>query len=625
MKKIFLGFLLITSLSYDLFPQSNSTSAKDSSLIYSNAVMMSTSGNYAEAIKLLKSIENISENAEHIHYQLAECYLNQNNIELFIHHSEKSIQINRTFIKPYLLLFNYYQSKERFDDAVAVIHHLLESNPDLSDYYFTLGYIYISNISNYNLSEYCFTKFLGNSEKNPIPAKYLEMSNLFLADIYYNQQKFDLAVEHINNSVKINSENNIKVFQFANFLISNNYLNESVKSLQYYLDNLPKDQKNNPFNKRVYAYLGNMYFLKDDPRAYEYVQIGSQDNANEGKICKALIKVLKNQNEEALSDLLQINKEAPGYSAVMKGLATVYERKGDMESAYNYYIGAGLILSSTNLFDETKKMLLSASKIKPDIPRLNFMLAELFEKNNQYSMAIYYYDKYDPEKKDNDMLLHIAYLYHIQKNYKLRDYVLNQVYQRNYNNPNYYFTLGIIQNSENRFKDAALNLKKAIGLKKDNHLYYFYLAIAQEKNGDKNGTIDSLKKALKYDNNNASYLNYLGYMYADMNINLDEAATLINEALYQNPFNGAYLDSLGWTYYRMGKYKEAEKYLLKAKFNLLAEKTDDPIVYDHLGDTYIKLGNKEMAVFYWQKSIALKNSPIIKKKIDSETIKGITK
>jgi len=114
-------------------------------------------------------------------------------------------------------------------------------------------------------------------------------------------------------------------------------------------------------------------------------------------------------------------------------------------------------------------------------------------------------------------------------------------------------------------------------------------------------------------------------MYADMNINLDEAATLINEALYQNPFNGAYLDSLGWTYYRMGKYKEAEKYLLKAKFNLLAEKTDDPIVYDHLGDTYIKLGNKEMAVFYWQKSIALKNSPIIKKKIDSETIKGITK
>jgi tetratricopeptide (TPR) repeat protein len=91
-------------------------------------------------------------------------------------------------------------------------------------------------------------------------------------------------------------------------------------------------------------------------------------------------------------------------------------------------------------------------------------------------------------------------------------------------------------------------------------------------------------------------------MWAEHNLHLDEAEEMIGRALQLDPNNGAYLDSLGWVHYRKGKYDEALSELLRAAQNLA---NDDPIVFEHIGDTYSKMNRVAQALEFWQRAIAL--------------------
>jgi uncharacterized protein HemY len=93
-------------------------------------------------------------------------------------------------------------------------------------------------------------------------------------------------------------------------------------------------------------------------------------------------------------------------------------------------------------------------------------------------------------------------------------------------------------------------------------------------------------------------LNYLGYMLADRNVRLDEASQLIKKALEIQPDNPAFLDSMGWVYFRQGKYTEAQGLLERA-----LEHMADPTVHDHLGDVYARQGRTKEAIVEWQASL----------------------
>ncbi|HOC03437.1 MAG TPA: hypothetical protein PKK91_08165, partial [bacterium] len=93
-------------------------------------------------------------------------------------------------------------------------------------------------------------------------------------------------------------------------------------------------------------------------------------------------------------------------------------------------------------------------------------------------------------------------------------------------------------------------------------------------------------------------LNYLGYSMLIEDKNIDEAFTLIQKAVTLEPENGAYLDSLGWAYYKKGKYKLAEKYLIKAE-----KKEFDPEIYEHLGYVYYSMNNPIKAIYWWARCL----------------------
>jgi tetratricopeptide (TPR) repeat protein len=106
-------------------------------------------------------------------------------------------------------------------------------------------------------------------------------------------------------------------------------------------------------------------------------------------------------------------------------------------------------------------------------------------------------------------------------------------------------------------------------------------------------------KVLEINPENSSAMNYLGYMLADRNVRLDEARDLVAKALNQEPNNGAYLDSMGWVFFRLNKLVEAEQNLRRA----LQYMSSDPTVHDHLGDVYFHEGKIREAIAQWQSSL----------------------
>ena len=117
-------------------------------------------------------------------------------------------------------------------------------------------------------------------------------------------------------------------------------------------------------------------------------------------------------------------------------------------------------------------------------------------------------------------------------------------------------------------------------------------------------------------------MNYLAYSWLERNYKIEEAIVMI-ESAYKQKENDPYItDSVGWGYYLIGDYINAEKYLKRA----LQLMPDDPIVNDHYGDVLWKLNKKLQAKYYWQAVLELEETEeIMKSKIKSKLLEGLEK
>ena len=127
----------------------------------------------------------------------------------------------------------------------------------------------------------------------------------------------------------------------------------------------------------------------------------------------------------------------------------------------------------------------------------------------------------------------------------------------------------------------------------------FWLGYLYEEHGQRSKALETWERGAEVDPSFAPILNCLGYTYAEEGVNLDKAEEMIKKALEKEPENGAYLDSLGWVYYKKGGLEKAKEYILKA-IGLIK----DPDVYEHLGDIYIELGDEEKGVSYYEEGFS---------------------
>jgi tetratricopeptide (TPR) repeat protein len=155
--------------------------------------------------------------------------------------------------------------------------------------------------------------------------------------------------------------------------------------------------------------------------------------------------------------------------------------------------------------------------------------------------------------------------------------------------------------------EAALNKAEQLSTKPEDKQYVAFLRGSTYERQKKYDEAEAeFRKVLAAEPQSAVTLNYLGYMNADRGVRLEESLNYIKQAVSLEPGNGAYLDSLGWAYFRLGKYDLAEENLNKASQHM----GSDPSVQEHLGDLYQKTGRLKLAAAHWERALVEWNKTV---------------
>lgn len=145
-------------------------------------------------------------------------------------------------------------------------------------------------------------------------------------------------------------------------------------------------------------------------------------------------------------------------------------------------------------------------------------------------------------------------------------------------------------------------------------VFYFQVGVACERLKRFDEAASYFQKAIAQEPDFAEALNYLGYLWAEQGINLEQARELLSRALKLEPQNAAYLDSMGWIYFKLGDLERARSFVEQAI--ALSEKPDATL-HDHLGDIYAALKLWDKARAEWKKSLEIEPNENIRKKLES--------
>jgi tetratricopeptide (TPR) repeat protein len=152
------------------------------------------------------------------------------------------------------------------------------------------------------------------------------------------------------------------------------------------------------------------------------------------------------------------------------------------------------------------------------------------------------------------------------------------------------------------YKETVARARQALIRLPESATVQFALAAALERSGSWDEAEKEFRKLVAKHADNAAALNYLGYMFADHGVHLDEARELVTKAVSLEPASGAYQDSLGWVYFRLGDLDLAEKHLIIA----VRLEPFDMTVLEHLGDLYKARGDKVKAADAYRRALANK-------------------
>lgn len=254
-------------------------------------------------------------------------------------------------------------------------------------------------------------------------------------------------------------------------------------------------------------------------------------------------------------------------------------------------------------YEDAEIIIRGMLKSVPDSSEINHLAGITYYGLEKNGAAVSHFRKVEPNTRFyDDAVVHVAFLLHEDGKTEEAIEYLQTAVEKNPDNGEFNYYLGTMYEENENFSLSLKYLQKAIDSDQENVKYHFRLGVVQDKAGDKEASIASMRKVIELDPKHANALNYLGYTYADLGRNLDEAERLIKEALKHKPDDGYITDSLGWVYYKRGQYDIALTYLKKA----VSIVPDDPIMLEHLGDTYLKLNDSQNALKYYKKALTKK-------------------
>jgi tetratricopeptide (TPR) repeat protein len=173
------------------------------------------------------------------------------------------------------------------------------------------------------------------------------------------------------------------------------------------------------------------------------------------------------------------------------------------------------------------------------------------------------------------------------------------------------------ENAVKHFTSAEI-IARASDTNRLTAVFYHQFGAALERKGDYSEAVKCLQKALELNPDFPDAANHLGYMWAERGENLERAHALIAVAVKAEPKNEAYLDSMAWVLFKLGKPRDALPFMQQAIGIAEAAKQPDATLYDHLGDIHFALGNRGEARKAWSAALKLKPDPEIEKKLAAE-------
>ena len=247
----------------------------------------------------------------------------------------------------------------------------------------------------------------------------------------------------------------------------------------------------------------------------------------------------------------------------------------------------------------------AAEYLRPDLVDALLLAADILESQGQFDLATAVYNKIptgDPAYPSAEMGRADALVQAGRTEAAIE--VLDQLTRTHPDLMLAWARKGDVLRRAERYGEAAAAYDEAIarfgGDDPGQWFIYYARGIAHEREKAWPEAEADFRKALALSPDQPQVLNYLGYSFLERKENLDEALGMIERAVAARPDSGHIVDSLGWAYYRLGRYDEAVEQMERA----ISLMPDDSVVNDHLGDVYWAVGRKREAEFQWRRALS---------------------
>ncbi len=283
----------------------------------------------------------------------------------------------------------------------------------------------------------------------------------------------------------------------------------------------------------------------------------------------------------------------------------------DMRSA----VRLGFLYYEARNYEQAAVRFERAIEATPEEYEISFFLGIVRRRSNDDTAALAAFDRIPPEHKHySEARTQIAAIYEHRQEYGK---ALEEVERALAAKPSRALELygATLRAKTGDFEGAVAFLETLLSQEPENDELYYNLGVVYGEQERTEEAIRYMHQALEHNPDNASALNYIGYTWAESGDNLDEAEAMIARALELRPDDGYIVDSMGWVYYmrarplvESGQHGEARQYIDRALQEL--ERADeltggDPVISEHLGDTYLLLNERRRALDKFEEAVML--------------------
>jgi tetratricopeptide (TPR) repeat protein len=613
-------------------------------------------GDLLKAISQMQEALDLNRDSSTVHLELAALLEKNGDILKAISHAEEASRLDPTDPEPHWLLANIYfknQARNSFDDeglqkAVQELEKFRDLSPDDGRVYYALGGAYFElnqpekAIQAYEKFQSIITstdsgyreiaKYYAQTDNIEKAVSYLQKgielrpdsaeSMIMLGELYSKLRRSQDAIPIYRKLLDVTGNNVTVKRQLALSLIESGEYAEAAVLLKEILDTVPG-------NSDAQILLGRAQIGSQDyPKAIETLLSVRASNPETFLNAQFYLGIAYENSEmfpDAIKVFSNLLNKLPSDSAenqsnrlvFQQHLAFNYLEIGENEKAIELY--AGMIKSDPKMVPK----LMNAYRLNLQYDEAIRLGKQEFEKNQgDVRLGILYArilaDAGKPGKgaqiltqllqsapSDVDIYIHLSQIYMQDNHFSEAEKILRQAKGKELEGEKagerLSFQLAIVYEKQKQYDRAESLLSDIVKTSPEDMDAKFYLANVYERQKKYDRAESLFKEIIKTNPKNAGALNYIGYMLADLGIRLEEAVQYVKDALVIDPENGAYLDSLGWAYFKLNDMEKAEKYLLQADQRV----KDDPVIYDHLGDFYHKAGDYRKARDYWMQSIRI--------------------